>query len=557
MKKILLALITFAVVFAGCGDDNVNDNGNNNQIKINTSLKITNHTGYDLFDVEYSSVKYGDMSIGVNKTMDVTSGSPNPIYFYLSVNNNRIQCRTDEVIIIDNGNAEERVLQPSTVIRTVTGGINGSISSVYIALSKPIFELSRNNTVINNDAPLPIDFGRIEIVTSSLPFIFTIKNIGNLPLELNGTPAILSSNPVFSIQSQPANTSINPGASAAFIVIYTPTVEKEDNGTITIMNNSDDLVFSLKVKGTGFVSVPQISVKQGNDNITPAGEYNFGSVVSGGIKDVTFSIENIGGADLIFTTVNNNRINLSENIGNAFSITQQPSTAVIPGSSTNFLIRFAPAVGGSSYSANVRIKTNSRNNDEFVITLKGSCHDVIPSVPTGVVATGETTAGRIRVSWNSVTGATSYKVYYGTSSSSVTILAITTSTNSYSHSGLPNGTRYYYRVVATNSSGDSDYSNIVFGTTKCAAPTGIIASTDGKYNTVRWSSVSGASNYNFYYTTGSSISTKIYIGDSNNSPFYHDYNRFSATYYYFVTAVNADGIESDFSSASNALVRQD
>jgi hypothetical protein len=38
----------------------------------------------------------------------------------------------------------------NTIISTVTGGITGTLSSVYDALSKPILELSQNNYIIAN-----------------------------------------------------------------------------------------------------------------------------------------------------------------------------------------------------------------------------------------------------------------------------------------------------------------------------------------------------------------------------------------------------------------------
>jgi len=550
MKYILLTLFVFIILFTGC-DDNGNDNSNN--ITSKNTLKITNLSTYELFNVEYTSVNFGNLSVGSDKSMPVDENGFAPIFFELSVNNNRVRCRTDEMI---RGNEGERIISNTWVITTVVGGINGSISHVYSALSKPIFELSQGSTKINNDEPLPFDFGRIEISTSK-QFVFTIKNLGNLPLELNGSPVILSSNPVFSITSQPTNSSINPEASAAFIVLYSPTFEREDTGTITILNNSDDLIFTLKVKGVGFIPVPQISVKQGSETINPAGEYDFGGVVSGSTKDVSFIIGNIGGAELTFTTVNGNRINISENTSNAFSIVQQPSTAVIPGSSTNFLIRFAPASSGSNYSANIRIITNSRDNDEFVITLKGSCYDVISVAPTGINAAAQSSSS-IRVSWNPSSGATYYKVYYGTSSSSITILASDTVTEAFfNHTGLQPNTIYYYRVAATNSAGDSGYSTSTSARTKLETPTGIFASPYSLTisNTITWGPVTGATSYKIYSGTSNTTVTTL-LSTITGTTFYHHSNngaRGGTLYYYRVVAYNNSAGDSDYSSIVSAL----
>jgi hypothetical protein len=378
MKKIFALTAILALVLGACDLLDPPPDEDIGEVTVQpTSLKISNHSSYKLFSVKYSSVNYDDIDIGGTSTKNVTANSPNPIYFDLSINNKRIQCRTNEVIICDQSNTEDKVITNNTAIATVTGGINGSLSSVYAALSKPILELSQNNTVIGNNDPIPFDFGNVEL-SSSKSFVFTIKNLGNLPLVLNGTPVILSSNSVFTIPSQPTNTSINPGASIAFLVLYTPTVEREDSGTITIMNNSDDLVFTLKIKGTGYVKKPQITIQQGNVIINQYGEYNFGAVLPGETKDVTFTIGNTGEVNLSFVTVNGNRINIFDDTDNAFSVIQQPSAAMIiaPGNTTTFILRFSPSVLGNNYIANVEIETNSKDT-VFSFWIRGSCGQTV------------------------------------------------------------------------------------------------------------------------------------------------------------------------------------
>ena len=82
-----------------------------------------------------------------------------------------------------------------------------------------------------------------------------------------------------------------------------------------------------------------------------------------------------------------------------------------------------------------------------------------PSTPTGLSLTQIT--GGFRISWNNVSGATSYKIYWGTNSSvSETNYSgiLTTGSTPYDHTGLSSGTTYYYRIMACNSfcSGLSD-----------------------------------------------------------------------------------------------------
>jgi len=75
------------------------------------------------------------------------------------------------------------------------------------------------------------------------------------------------------------------------------------------------------------------------------------------------------------------------------------------------------------------------------------------SAPTGVTATGG--ESQVVLDWTAVSGASSYTVYWGSStgisSSSTAISSV--STDNYTHTGLDNGTTYYYKVAAVDSAG--------------------------------------------------------------------------------------------------------
>jgi len=538
-KNYLLFLIT--LILFSCAD---NINENNNTLKIITSLKITNLSSYILYNVTYSSIEFGNIAVGSNKTMELSPNNTSiPIFFTLMVNGNPIQCKTNDIKSITEGSSDDWIIYNTNSVSTVTGGINGTLSYVYNTLSKPILELSQNNIVIENENPSSFYFGETEISTN-IQRIFTIKNIGNLPLELNGEPIISSSNPVFAIPSQPTNTTIAPGSSIAFIIQYSPTVEREDTGVITIFNNSDSLFYTLNVKGKGFIPMPQITIKQGTAAVAHAGEYSFGSVIIGEYKDVIFTIGNSGLANLTFETVNNNRINLENNSNNLYSVITQPSsvTSITPGNTTTFTIRFTPISGGSDFSSIVKIKTNSRDNNDYSFTLKASS---TLAVPSNVNLTSQS-SNSINLTWSSVTGAKSYNVYYGTSSSSINILASSAVTDtSYTHTGLSGGTTYYYTIAAVDGVIMSNRSQSVSRITIPSVPSNLRSTTNTNNSiTLAWNSVTGANNYRIY-SASSPTGNKTQIGQLNSTTFTHTNLQADTIYYYFVTAINNSG-ESNF-----------
>ncbi len=88
-----------------------------------------------------------------------------------------------------------------------------------------------------------------------------------------------------------------------------------------------------------------------------------------------------------------------------------------------------------------------------------------PSMPTNVQATGDSTS-QIKLTWNTVLGATQYKVYTGSDPKKKFDLAGTVSSAAFTdNTGLSAGMRRYYRITAVNPVGEGSQSNSVTGTT--------------------------------------------------------------------------------------------
>lgn len=93
------------------------------------------------------------------------------------------------------------------------------------------------------------------------------------------------------------------------------------------------------------------------------------------------------------------------------------------------------------------------------MSFAGSSGGSAPAAPTGLTATAGNT--QVVLGWTASSGATSYNVYRGTTSGGESATAIATgiATTAYTNTGLTNGTTYYYKVTAVNTSGTSGYSN--------------------------------------------------------------------------------------------------
>jgi fibronectin type 3 domain-containing protein len=137
----------------------------------------------------------------------------------------------------------------------------------------------------------------------------------------------------------------------------------------------------------------------------------------------------------------------------------------------------------------------------------------VPDGPTTPPAAPGTPAvsiasGQITISWLAVTGAVAYEIWYGTSPSSASASQDgddVTDSLSRTISGLDNGTPYYIWMKAKNELGTSIFSLVAEGKpiANAAAPT-VSPSTSGQLE-VSWASITGADQYEVFYSTGATI----------------------------------------------------
>jgi subtilase family serine protease len=186
------------------------------------------------------------------------------------------------------------------------------------------------------------------------------------------------------------------------------------------------------------------------------------------------------------------------------------------------------------------------------ITATSSNNGSVPLPPTNLKGTPGN--GSAILTWNVSSGATAYKVYRGTTSGGPYTNIATVGTNSFTNTGLTNGTTYYFVVTAGNTSGYSGNSNEVSvkptnGQSAPLPPTNLTAVAGNTKITLSWNASATATTYRLYraavsggpYTLLLTQGTLNYVNTGLTN---------GTTYFYVVTAGNAVGYSGNSNEAS-------
>lgn len=191
---------------------------------------------------------------------------------------------------------------------------------------------------------------------------------------------------------------------------------------------------------------------------------------------------------------------------------------------------------GYTYYYKVRAFAAAGTKSNYSAVVSCTCDCAAPVVKAGNSAT----TGKVRLTWDKVSGAKEYVVYRANYSNGTYTKMFTTKNTSYTNTSSNAGYTYYYKVKAVSSKtadADSAFSTVVSRTCDCAAPVVKIALNSDGHPKLTWDKVTGAAKYFIYRST-----------DGKNFSYYYSttatyFNNNSAaagtTYYYKVMAVSA------------------
>jgi len=205
------------------------------------------------------------------------------------------------------------------------------------------------------------------------------------------------------------------------------------------------------------------------------------------------------------------------------------------------------AEGNYTFLSGFEVQDEVNQNDQLIVPST----TVTPTslaAPTVTASTVNSTTAT--VSWNAVSGAADYNIYWINGSQTIFLGAVASSTTSVNVNNLPSGSTASFMVMAYN--GTSSASSSVAstnlggtssggGTTSLAAPQVKATILSSSSALLSWSTVSGAQGYRVYWLNGSQ---RVLLGTLSASSTSVDITRMSrgSTYQFVIEAYNSTSV---------------
>jgi Abnormal spindle-like microcephaly-assoc'd, ASPM-SPD-2-Hydin len=403
------------------------------------------------------------------------------------------------------------------------GSMNIMLTGMGVAASS---QLSASSTTLT--------LGNVTVGSSAtMPVVVTDQGTANVTVS-----SATISGAGFSFTAS-SSAPLSPNGTVTYTVKFDPTAAGASQGTLTINSDATNSTLNISVSGTG-VAAPSSKLTTPTTNLT------FGNVTVGTPVTKTVTLTNSGTA---VVTISN-----ATTTGTGFSASAA-GTSVNPDKTLAVSVTFNPTKTGA-VTGTLSVSSNATNS---VIQIPLSATAIAPSGPatqTQSTLTANTTA----VGFGSVTVGTLVTqsvILTDSGTASVTISGVSTKGNGFSSSGGTNATLTPNGSVTISVSFDPASAAAAQGTltvssnasnTTLSIPltgTGVAPPATQHSVALNWQpSTSQVSGYFVYRGSSASNTTKLFLSSIAATSYKDSSVVDGQTYFYAVTSVDADSVES-------------
>lgn len=487
-----------------------------------------------------ASVNFGNVVVGTTGSVSVNlsnTGSASVTITQASVSGTGFT-----MVGSPNGQTIQAGQSLSFTAQFLPASVGNATGSISVASNAPNSPMTITLTGAGTQAglgvsPAAVNFKGV-VVGSSGTTTLNLSNTGSAAVTISQASVAGTG---FTISGLAAGLTIQPGQNSSFTAQFQPTSTGSASGSISVSSNSPNSPMTIALTGTG--TQPEIGAIPSS---AP-----FGNVTVGNTNSQTITLTNGGTANL---TISQGSVS-----GNGFKITGLSTPLTIqPGGNATFNAVFTPT-GAGKVTGSVSL-ANDAPSSPYTIALSG----------TGVTQTQVLTFnvsglsfGNVSVGSNSSLPAT----LTNTGNASVTVSSSNTTGAGFTVSGVSPGETLNpnqsipVTVQFAPSAAGAVNGNLTIVSNATDSPTSIGLTGTGTQQAATvalgWTaSTSSVIGYNVYRgtTTGGPYSSKLTSSPVGSTQFTDTGVQSGLTYYYVVTSVNSNDVESVYSGQAVATI---